>query len=285
MKSCKQTTIKDYVSFEGVGVHTGETVHVKVCPADENTGIIFVKDHVEIEASIKNVVCTTSSTTIGKDGEIISTIEHLMSAFHGLGIDNAIVIVKGNEIPILDGSSRIFVEKMLKVGLKTLDEKKWIAKLIKHVEFNVDDRIMIGRPSNDLTIEYAIDYQMIGLKETLTYTHSLENFKDIMNAKTFVIKQRWMELTSMNLGKGIIPNENTIILDDEVLKDHKVRKNCVKHKVLDCIGDLYLIGCTFHAHVNCYKGGHEIHIGFLRKVLNENALKFIRIDEVEDYDD
>jgi len=284
MKLFKQTTIKDCISFEGIGVHTGEITHVKICPADENTGIIFIKDHVEIEATVKNVVCTTSSTTIGKDGETISTIEHLMSAFHGLGVDNAIVIVEGDEIPILDGSSEIFVKKMLKVGLKTLDEMRMIAKLIKPVEFSINDRRMIGIPNTNLTIDYTIDYRMIDLRETLTYTHSLENYKNIMYAKTFVIKQRWIKLKEMNLGRGIIPNENTIILDDEALKDNTVRRNCVKHKVLDCIGDLYLVGCPLYAQINCYKGGHEIHIGFLRKVLNENALKFIKIDEVGIYD-
>jgi len=106
-----QLTVASCVSFEGIGVHTGKLNYIKIHPADENTGIIFVKNRNEIKATIKNVVSTISSTTIGKDGETISTIEHLMAAFYGLGIDNAIITVKGSEIPILDGSSRIFLRK------------------------------------------------------------------------------------------------------------------------------------------------------------------------------
>jgi len=166
---------------------------------------------------------------------------------------------------------------MLKAGLKTLDDGKFVAELTEYVEFNDSDRTMLGKPCRELKIEYSIGYPAVGLKESMRYVHTMENFREIMDARTFVIKQRYADLRGLNLGKGVVPDKNTIIIDNEVIKNRAIRENCIKHKVLDCVGDLYLIGSPLHADIYCQKGGHGIHIGFLRKVLEAGALKFYKI--------
>lgn len=274
-----QMTIKKKISFDGIGVHTGKRSYIEILPADADTGIVFIKNGIEIKAVVENVINTTNSTTIGKNGDFVSTIEHLMAAFHGIGVDNAIVIVKGEEIPILDGSSKLFAKKMLKVGLDVFDSEKIIAKLTKPVKFAVEDRKIIGQPNEMLGVNYTIHYPSIELKKTWKYTHSPQEFKKIMCAKTFVVNQR--DITSRNLGRGIIPNENAIILDKATLDD-KVTESVVKHKVLDFLGDSYLLGGSLFAYISCYKGGHTLHIEFLRKILSEDAIRFINADEVRD---
>lgn len=190
IRNIHQITIKNNIHFEGIGVHTGERVSVNIQPADEDTGIIFIKNGLEIKASIDNIVDTTRSTTIGKEGESVSTIEHLMAAFHGIGIDNALVVCKGDEVPILDGSSKFFVRKLLKAGLHVLDADRLVFKLIKPVEIVLGDRKIIGLPARELKVKYTINYPTVGLLETYRYIHSFLNFLKIMNAKTFVVSLR-----------------------------------------------------------------------------------------------
>jgi len=279
MNCATQKTISKCVSFRGIGVHTGERSEIVIKPADSDSGIIFVKDGVEIPANVKYVGGSTNSICLVKDGVVIRTIEHLMAAFHGLGIDNAEILVKkGEEIPILDGSAKCFVEKMLKVGIKELDEPKLAIVLQSRVEVKESEtRYLLALPTKrGLKVKYHIDYGG-GFKSRLSYVHTWDNFLRICSARTFVFERELKLLKNRGLGRGIRINLNTLLINS--LSNPE---DCARHKILDLLGDLYLLGHTIFGDFHVHRGGHSLHSKFVSLICrNKKLVKLRKVEKVE----
>jgi len=272
-----QRTIQKEVAFEGIGIHTGAKSKIVVRPADANTGVVFIKDGIEIPAKVEYTINSRNSTCLCKDGQIIKTIEHLMATFHGLGIDNVEVVVEGEEIPILDGSARVFVNKILKVGLQDLEEMKKFALIQSCMEIKENqDRFLVAKPNSKLEIEYFIHYNNIpALQGKMTYTHNFSNFLTIYSAKTFVLKEDLKIFKKLGIGKGIQIGSNAILVNP----NDKPEK-FIKHKVLDLLGDLYLLGYPFLGKLYVHKGGHSLHLQFVKCLKEQRKVKIVDAQEV-----
>lgn len=261
MDFINQRTVTSKIKFKGIGVHTGEISKVEIKPAEPNTGIVFVKlpENITIKATVGNLIGSKYSTIIGRNNVKIATIEHLMAAFYGLGIDNAIVYTNGSEIPIMDGSSKVFLNLMEK-KIKELNEEKMWAKINEKIKFEIEDRYIEYVPTNhSLTIEYEIAYfNYPSLNQKIKYIHSLETFYCIANSKTFVRNEDMEDMKRLKLGKGIILDKNT-----RLVKKNS-NGNFVTHKILDLLGDLYLLGAPLIGKIRCYKGGHLVHTEFVK---------------------
>ena len=267
-----QRTLKDTIEFEGIALHSGEMVEVKIHPAPANTGIRFVRSDIdtsfEILANPKSVVDTTLSTRIGKGSAQISTIEHLMAAFYGLGIDNAIVEVDNIEIPVLDGSSVPYLTLMDEVGVEEQNEPKKIIEITKTIEI-LDDKdptkFIRIEPSKGASITYGIDYPhapSIGVQNVrMDYTPT-SFLEQCSFARTFGLFTEVDYLRSIGLAKGG-SMENAVVFhpQDGVMNSEGLRNEleCVRHKVLDCVGDLMLLGAHVQGDIYANKGSHELH--------------------------
>lgn len=281
MNYIKQKTVNQELRFNGIGIHTGEDSRVVIEPAEPNTGIVFIKlpENIAIKATAANIIENNYSTTIGRNNVKIATIEHLMAAFYGIGIDNAIVYVNGCEIPIMDGSSKFFFNLMEK-RIEELNEEKSFARIIKKCIYKMGDRYIEYEPTNqDLIINYEIAYlDYPSLNQKMKYTHSIETFKLIAGSKTFVRKEDMENIVAQGLGKGIIIDENTRLVTRLVKK--RINENFVSHKVLDLLGDMYLIGAPLIGKIRCYKGGHILHTDFAKEAQKSHLLHYTTISEI-----
>ncbi len=270
-----QTTLKLPFKFSGVGVHSGLNTNVTVKPAPENTGIVFVRtdltgDNV-IKGSFENVVDTKLCTVIANGvGAKVSTIEHLMSAFYGLDVDNAIVEIDAEEMPILDGSSAAFVAMIEKVGVKSLTTPRQLIKILKTVEIVDGDKFVRISPSEmqsfDCIVEFA--HQAIG-RQSAKYIVGRNSFgHEVSRARTFGFAKEIEMLKSMGLARGG-SLDNAIGVDDNgVMNPEGLRydNEFAVHKLLDLIGDLYLSGQRLLGAVASYKSGHALNNLLLRKL-------------------
>tara|TARA_Y100001970_G_scaffold293605_1_gene441535 strand:- start:9241 stop:10611 length:1371 start_codon:yes stop_codon:yes gene_type:complete len=301
-----QQTINKSVSFSGVGLHKGEKVTMKLNPSSENFGIIFKRvdldNKIEIKADVNHVVSTKRGTTIGKNGVRIHTIEHILSALHALGIDNLLIEIDSSEVPIMDGSSKEFINEILNVGLKELDSKKDF--FIIDEEFEYYDKSSGGYikiiPYDGFKISFDIDFNIDSIGKQSFEMNSLDDYiQNVANCRTFCTYEEIYKLKSANLALGgsldnaLIFSDNNIThqdlekinqLDDIKISDSVSENNFtlgnkklhfdnepVRHKVLDLIGDLYLLGKNIKGHVVSYKGGHELNVKILKKIINSNS--------------
>jgi UDP-3-O-[3-hydroxymyristoyl] N-acetylglucosamine deacetylase len=269
-----QRTLKKAITFKGIGLHTGRKTKVTLRPAPRDTGIVFVRTDRDtvIKATIKSVVDTAFATTIGYNGTRIKTVEHLLSAFGGLGIDNVIVEVEGPEIPILDGSSTELVEIILNAGISQLSPPKSYIKITRPIYIEDGHSTIMALPYNGRKITYTIHFKhTLFSSQTLTIELTEESFiKEIAPARTFGFLKNVETLRANGLALGG-SLDNAIVIDDNgILNESGLRfeNEFVRHKILDLIGDMSLIGYPIEGHIIAEKAGHSSHIKFLKTLIN-----------------
>jgi UDP-3-O-[3-hydroxymyristoyl] N-acetylglucosamine deacetylase len=271
----RQKTLKAPFKVIGTGLHTGVPVSMEVRPAPENTGYVFVRtdlDDFEIPASVEYISHCSYATTLLKNGVVLSTCEHLLSALRGLGVDNCFISLDNIEIPILDGSSENFVDLIRTAGIVEQDAPKRFLKVLRKVEYNHGDRKMSIEPADAFEIECKIDFDhpMIGT-QTLNVTVTEELYdKEIASARTFGFTHEIEQLRKANLALGG-SLDNAIVLDEKgMLNKSPLRfpNEFVRHKILDMIGDLALLGMPLKGRVKAEKSGHAVHASMMATLLN-----------------
>jgi UDP-3-O-[3-hydroxymyristoyl] N-acetylglucosamine deacetylase len=268
-----QRTIKNEVSFEGIGLHTGRYARVTLKPASRDNGITFIRSdkNTVIKADVGSVIDTAFATTIGQDGAKIRTVEHIMAALAGLGIDNIFVDVNGPEIPILDGSSTELISIILKAGIAKQGKKRPYLRIKRPVIFDDGNSKVAALPYDGRRITYSIFFNHYGFGEQrLSIEINEETFaREIAPARTFGFLKDIEYLRTNGLAKGG-SLENAIILGENgVLNSSGLRfkDEFVRHKVLDSIGDLAILGFPIYGHIIANKSGHSTNIKFLKKLL------------------
>ena len=279
----RQRTIKRAISCTGLGLHTGRKINLTLCPAEPNRGIVFIRKdisrRVEIEARVENVVDTCLATTLGKDGVRVSTVEHLLAALYGLGIDNLIVEVDGPEIPILDGSAAPFVYLIQAAGLMEQKEPKRFLLAKRKIEVVRGDSKLVLLPYKLFRVSCTIDFDHPLLRtQSLSLVWDTSTFqKEISKARTFGFLKDVELMRSMGLAKGG-SLENAIVIDEyRVLNDEGLRypDEFVRHKILDLLGDLSLLGAYVIGHIKAYKSGHSINCKMVEAIISSNAVTHI----------
>ena len=279
MSALNQKTIAKSFSLEGIGLHSGKNVSLNVLPAEPNTGIIFkrtdLKNNNTIVPSIFNVTNAVLCTTISNEfGVKVYTIEHLMGALFGMGIDNALVEINNEEVPILDGSAKNFITEIVKVGIKKSNTPIKVIKIKKKIEFKENTKKISIEPTNvSLDIDFEIKYKnaLIG-----TQRNSVNVFEDdlteIYNSRTFCLYEDVENLRKMGFGKGGSLDNAVVVKDDKILNESGLRnsKEFVNHKILDCMGDIYLCGYRVVGKILCKEGGHQLTNQLLRQVFQDD---------------
>ncbi len=280
MSLLNQKTLKQKVSFDGIGLHTGKEVSMSVCPSEPNSGIIFKRIDIEknniILPNIFNVSNATLCTTISNDfGISVSTIEHLMGALFGLGVDNALIEINSQEVPIMDGSAKLFVEKFLDVGFEISNVPIKIIKINNDIEI-VDGRkqASITKSNVSLEIDFEIKYpnSLIGNQKNKVNIYE-NDLQDIYNSRTFCLYNDIEKLREMGLAKGGSLENAIVVKDEKILNEDGLRNDLefVNHKILDCMGDLYLAGYKIIGSIKCSQGGHSLTNKLLRKVFEDKS--------------
>ena len=279
MSVLNQKTINRDIIFKGVGLHSGANVTMTVKPAKPNSGILFkrvdLKENNIVVPNIFNVSSAVFCTTIANEsGVSISTIEHLMGALYGLGIDNALVEIDNQEVPILDGSAKIFIEEISKVGIKNSEAPIKIIKIEKRIEFNDGKKTISIEPSKvSLDIDFELKYEnnLIGTQRNLVSVFE-SDLTDIYNSRTFCLFEDIAKLKEMGLAQGGSLENAIVVKDNEILNEKGLRnkKEFVNHKILDCMGDLYLAGYKIIGKIVCSQGGHKLTNQLLRKVFQQD---------------
>ena len=280
MSALNQKTIKHAIFLKGVGLHTGIVSNLTIKPAEPNTGIIFkrtdVKENNIIIPSVFNVSSALFCTTISnQNGVSVSTIEHLMGALFGMSIDNALIEIDNQEIPILDGSAKLFVDAISNVGLKISNEPIKIIKIEKKIEFNDGKKTIVFEPSKiSLDIDFELKYEndVIGTQRNLIKVYE-SDLTDIYNSRTFCLFEDVKKLKEIGLAKGGNLDNAIVVKNGKVLNEKGLRneKEFVNHKILDCMGDLYLAGYKIVGKLICSQGGHKLTNQLLRKVLSDKS--------------
>ena len=289
MSILNQKTINKNITFKGVGLHGGLEVTMTLKPAVPNSGIIFKRTDLKknniIIPNIFNVSSALFCTTISnEEGVSVSTLEHLMGALFGLGIDNALIEIDNYEVPILDGSAKIFVEEILKVGIKTSSVPIKIIKIEKKIEFIDGNKKISIEPSKvSLDIDFELKYEntLIGEQRNSIKVYE-SDLSDIYNSRTFCLYEDVEKLKEMGLAKGGNLENAVVVKDNKVLNEGGLRneKEFVNHKILDCMGDLYLAGYKIIGKIVCSQGGHKLTNQLLREVFeNDQNFSLIEIKE------
>jgi len=279
MDLLKQKTLAKTINFNGVGLHSGKTSKLIIKPAKPNTGIIFKRiDLLEknlIYPNYLNVTNTSLNTTVSNEfGNKVSTIEHLMGALFSFGVDNALIEIDNEEVPILDGSAKIFVNEILNAGLKTSDTPVKIVKINKTVEFKDGDRYINIHPSKlSLDIEFELKYNnpIIGnQKNKIDVYRDGRELDKIINSRTFCLYEDIETIKKQGLAKGGSLENAIVVKGSNILNKEGLRnsKEFVNHKILDCVGDLFTCGFRLIGSVKCSQGGHYLTNMLLRKIFN-----------------
>jgi UDP-3-O-[3-hydroxymyristoyl] N-acetylglucosamine deacetylase len=288
----KQRTLKNVIRATGVGLHTGEKIYLTLRPAASNTGIIFrrvdLSEPIEIKADPLHVTDTRMSTTLEQDGARISTVEHLMAAFAGLGIDNAIVDVTAPEVPIMDGSAGPFVFLLQSAGIEEQVSPKQFIRIKKPVRVEESDKWAEFEPWDGFKVSFSIDFDHPSLRkstQTACVDFSTTSFvKEVSRARTFGFMRDLEMLRAAGLARGG-GMDNAIVMDNfRVLNEDGLRyeDEFVKHKVLDAIGDLYLLGHPLIGAFNAHKSGHALNNRILRTLLqDQDAWELVSYDEAD----
>ena len=273
-----QKTVNRDVSIDGVGLHSGKQVNMRILPALPNSGIQFKRIDIPknniVIPSVFNVTSATLCTTISNEyGVKISTIEHLMAALFGLGIDNAMIELNNEEVPILDGSAKIFIENIKSAGIKESNIPIKIISINKKISFEDNNKFISIEPSKtNLLIDFEIKYKnsLIGTQRNLVDVYN-SNLTEIFDSRTFCLFEDVKKLQSMGFALGGSLDNAIVVKDNEVLNKNGLRneKEFVNHKILDCIGDLFLSGYKVVGKIVCSQGGHKLTNDLLRKVYED----------------
>ena len=289
MSVLNQKTINKDITFKGVGLHSGLVASMTIKPAEPNSGIIFsridLKDDNKVIPNIFNVNSAVFCTTISNEsGVSVSTIEHLMGALYGLGIDNVLIEIDNQEVPILDGSAKLFVEAISEAGIKSSEAPIKIIKIKKKIEFIDGNKTISIEPSKvSLDIDFELKYEndLIGTQRNLIKVFE-SDLRDVFNSRTFCLFEDIQKLREMGLAKGGNLDNAIVVKDNKILNENGLRneKEFVNHKILDCMGDLYLSGYKIIGKVICSQGGHKLTNQLLRKVFqNDENFSLIEITE------
>ena len=289
MSYLTQKTIKNKVSFSGIALHSGLNVNVSLVPARPNTGIIFKRVDLNknnlVYPNFMNVTNTSLNTTIENEfGLKISTIEHLMCALFGMGIDNVIVEIDNEEVPILDGSAKLFIEKIISAGIEVSNEPIKIIKIKKEIEYSEGKRFISIKPSTlslDIDFELNFNNPIIGRQRNKVKVFE-DDLTNIYNSRTFCLFEDIELIKKNGLAKGGSLENAIVVKGKEILNPEGLRndKEFVNHKILDCIGDLYTSGYRILASVRCSRGGHYLTNQLLRKVFqNKDNFSILEIKE------
>ena len=277
MSYLTQKTIKNNISFSGVALHSGHMVNVCIKPAKPNFGIIFKRVDLEhnnlIYPNFMNVSNTSLNTTVENEfGAKVSTIEHLMGALFGLGIDNALVEIDNQEVPILDGSAKVFINKIISAGVVISDAPIKIIKINKEISYSEGERFISIKPSTlSLDIDFELKYknQIIGNQSNKFKIYE-DDLTDVYNSRTYCLFEDIELIKKNGLAKGGSLENAVVVKGEEILNPEGLRnkKEFVNHKILDCIGDLYTSGYRIVASIKCSQGGHYLTNQLLRKIFN-----------------
>ena len=289
MPLLNQKTIKNTVTFQGVGLHSGKLVNVNIKSSEPDTGIVFqridLRNNNLVYPNFANVSNTSLNTTISNNqGVKVSTIEHLMGALFGLGIDNALIEIDNEEVPILDGSAKQFIQKILKAGIKVSNKPVKIIKINKKIEFREDERFISIEPSKlSLDIDFELKYKnsLIGNQKNKINVYE-DDLNEVFNSRTFCLYEDIEAIKKIGLAKGGSLENAIVVKDKEILNKDGLRnsKEFVNHKILDCIGDLFTSGYRIIGSIKCSQGGHYLTNQILRKVFNNNEnFSIIEIQE------
>ena len=289
MSLLNQKTLKETVKFQGIGLHSGKIVNVSLKKSQPDTGIVFkridIKHNNLVYPNFANVSNTSLNTTISNIyGVKVSTIEHLMGALFGLGVDNLIIELDSEEVPILDGSAKEFIEKILMVGFEVSNKPIKIIKINKRVEFKDGKRFISIEPSKlSLDIDFELKYKnnLIGNQNNKINVYE-DDLKDVFNSRTFCLYEDIEAIKKRGLAKGGSLENAIVVKENEILNKDGLRnsKEFVNHKILDCIGDLFTSGYRMIASVKCSQGGHYMTNQILRKVFeNKDNFSIIEIQE------
>ncbi|MFT7299983.1 MAG: UDP-3-O-[3-hydroxymyristoyl] N-acetylglucosamine deacetylase [Porticoccus sp.] len=289
----RQRTLNNVIRATGVGLHTGEKVYLTLHPAPVNTGIIFRRTDldpvVEIHAKAENVGETTLSTTLMNGDVRVSTVEHLLSAMAGLGIDNAIVDVTAPEVPIMDGSAGPFVFLLQSAGIKEQSEPKQFIRIKRTVTVTDGDKVASFKPFDGFKVSFSIDFDHPAfhnrtLKAEVDFS-STSFVKEVSRARTFGFMHEIEYLRSQGLARGG-SMDNAIVVDEyQVLNEDGLRyeDEFVKHKILDAIGDLYLLGNSLIGEFVGHKSGHGLNNASLRELISQkDAWEVVTFEKDED---
>ena len=289
----RQRTLKNVIRATGVGLHTGQKIQLTLTPAPIDHGIIFrridLDPIVEIVASAENVGDTTLSTSLGSNGVHVSTVEHLLSAMAGIGIDNAIIDVDGPEVPLMDGSAGPFVFLLQSAGILDQDAPKKFIKIIKEVSVSDGDKIATFKPFNGFKVAFSIDFDHPVFKDkplTAEVDFSTTSYvKEVSRARTFGFVDEFEYMRSAGLARGA-SLDNAIAVDEFSIRNEdglRYEDEFVKHKILDAIGDLYLLGNSLIGEFRAHKSGHALNNLLLRELIaNKDAWEVITFDQIED---
>jgi len=285
----KQKTVKSEINFNGVGLHSGKNVNLKIKPAKPNEGIVFIRtdliDNNVVIPGIFNVSSANFCTTISNDyGTSVSTIEHLMGALFILGVEYAIIEVDNKEVPILDGSAKIFIEKILKIGFEVSSQPIRIIKINHKIEFKDGSKFISIEPNNiNFEIDFKLEYSnpVIGNQQNNINVYE-DDLVNIYNSRTFCLYEDIENLKKLGLAKGGSLDNAVVVKQNEVLNKEGLRNNkeFVNHKILDCIGDVYLAGYKIIGKIKCIHGGHKLTNQLLRDVFKDK--KNYSIIEIEE---
>ena len=289
MSYLTQKTIKNNISFSGVALHSGHIVNVCIKPAQPNFGIIFKRVDLEnnnlIYPNFMNVSNTSLNTTVENEfGAKVSTIEHLMGALFGLGIDNALIEIDNQEVPILDGSAKVFIDKIISAGFAVSDAPIKIIKINKEITYSEGERFISTKPSTlSLDIDFELKYQnkIIGNQRNKVKVFE-DDLSNVYNSRTYCLFEDIEFIKKNGLAKGGSLENAVVVKDEKILNPGGLRneKEFVNHKILDCIGDLYTAGYRIVATINCSQGGHYLTNQLLRKVfLNKENFSIVEIKE------
>jgi len=271
-----QTTLQSKIKLDGIGLFSGKEATIQILPAKSNTGIVFIRTDLEdrpaIQASVDNITLTPLNCTVLKNQKAaVQTVEHLLASLFVLNIDNAIIEINNVEVPIFDGSSKIFVEAIEKVGLKTLDADREIFIVKEPIYYEDSDVTIVALPSKTFQISYTWYYSRSRAYRSQFFSDEITKKKfvdDICFCRTFAFYEDISLLLKQNKVKGASLEQGILIREDRVVNELGLRSEneLVNHKVLDLIGDLALVGKPIQAHVIALRSGHKSNVQFAKKL-------------------
>lgn len=265
----RQRTVRENVGLSGAGLHSGEPCEVIIRPADADAGIIFAINGEEIPANARSVTDTARGVSLGANGQRVMTVEHLLAALRGCGIDNARVELTGSEIPAVDGSSKPFVDAIVAAGTQIQDRPRKIYELREPVCVMSGGSYILAAPSDRLCVNYVMRYAhpMIGA-QSFTFAFEQEAFqKDIAPARTFVLYEEVASLISQRLAQGGNLSNTIVVWQERLSCDLRYPDEFARHKVLDVVGDLALLGAALRADIVAVKSGHALNVELVRRLM------------------
>ena len=279
MSVLNQKTLKKSLKFEGIGLHSGKKVVMTLIPARPNTGVIFKRSDLKINNLIHSSVFNVSSASYctkltNENGVSVSTVEHLMAALCGLGIDNLLIELNSEELPIMDGSAKNFVEEIENIGFNISDQPIRVIKVNKKIKYTDGEKFITFEPNRiSLEIDFEIKYKQNSiLNQRNSKNIYMDELKEVYDSRTFCLFEDVEKLKKMGLAQGGSLNNAIVLKGNEILNDEKLRnpKEFVNHKILDCLGDLYLSGYRMVGKITSSQGGHNVTNQGLRELFSNN---------------